>query len=179
MGIRTGALRGQHLREDCDQRRSVKCADSKSRIPGLVTDSLKEWFIPMTQDKAERHVIFASVVLMMLFAGLTLFVSSIVRANLGRDSVASTATFRTKCAMCHGPDGRGSAVGRSMTVPDLRSPEVQKHPDDQLAQIISDGKGAMPSFKNSLSEGQIHEMVAYIRSLHHPALVQGGREGIL
>jgi cytochrome c553 len=133
----------------------------------------------MTQDKPERYVIFASVFLMILFAGLTLFVSSIVRANLGPDSVASTATFRTKCAVCHGPDGRGSAVGRSMTVPDLRSPEVQKQPDDQLAQLISDGKGAMPSFKNSLSEGQIHGLVTYIRSLHRPALFLRGREGTL
>jgi mono/diheme cytochrome c family protein len=53
-----------------------------------------------------------------------------------------------------------------MNVPDLRSPAVQKLPDAQLAQIISDGKGGMPAFKNSLSEGQIHSLVAHIRSLH-------------
>jgi cytochrome c553 len=135
----------------------------------------------MPQDKTKRHLIFASIIflLLMLFFGLMLFVSSVVRANLGPDSVASTATFRTKCAMCHGPDGRGSAVGKSMNVPDLRSPEVQKLPDAQIAQIISDGKGAMPSFKNSLSEGQIHGLVTYIRSLHHPALFLRGREGTL
>jgi mono/diheme cytochrome c family protein len=67
--------------------------------------------------------------------------------------------------MCHGPDGSGSAVGKSLNVPDLRSPVVQKLPDAQLAQIISDGKGGMPSFKSSLSEDQVHSLVAYVRSL--------------
>jgi mono/diheme cytochrome c family protein len=119
----------------------------------------------MTQDKAERHVMFASTILLLLFVGLTLFVASIARATPGPDSTAASATFRTKCAMCHGQDGGGSEVGKSMKVPDLRSPVVQKLPDAQLAQVISDGKGAMPPFKSSLSEDQVHSLVAHIRSL--------------
>jgi mono/diheme cytochrome c family protein len=119
----------------------------------------------MTQDKTERHVMFASAILLMLFTGLALFVASIVQASPGPDSAASVATFRTKCAMCHGPDGSGSDVGKSMNVPDLRSPEVQKLPEAQLAQIISDGKGGMPSFKNSLSADQVQSLVAHVRSL--------------
>jgi cytochrome c6 len=119
----------------------------------------------MTQDKTEHHVMFASTILLVLFAGLTLFVVSTVQANPGPDSAASSATFRTKCAMCHGQDGSGSEVGKSMNVPDLRSAVVQKLPDGQLAQIISDGKGGMPSFKNSLSEDQVHSLIAHIRSL--------------
>ena len=118
----------------------------------------------MTQDKTERHVVFASAILLVLFVGLTLFVTSIVGASPVPDSVASP-TYRTKCAMCHGPDGAGSQVGKSMNVPDLRSPVVQKLPDAQLAEIISDGKGGMPSFKNSLSEDQVHSLVVHIRSL--------------
>ncbi len=53
-----------------------------------------------------------------------------------------------------------------MNVPNLRSPAVQKLPDAELAQVISNGKGGMPSFKSSLSEDQIHSLVAHIRSLH-------------
>ena len=67
--------------------------------------------------------------------------------------------------MCHGQDGSGSEVGKSLNVPDLRSPVVQKQPDAQLAQIISDGKGGMPPFKASLSEEQIQGLVGHIRSL--------------
>jgi len=119
----------------------------------------------MKQNKTEHHVMFASTILLVLFFGITVLVVSIVRADPGPDSAASSATFRTKCAMCHGPDGSGSEVGKSMNVPDLRSPVVQKLPDAQLAQIISDGKGGMPSFKNSISEDQVHSLVAHIRSL--------------
>ena|SRR6266850_2376220 len=119
----------------------------------------------MTQDKTERHAMFASAILLVLFVGLTLFVVSIVRASPGPDSAASSATFRAKCAMCHGQNGSGSEVGKSMNVPDLRSQAVQKLSDAELAQIISDGKGGMPSFKNSLSEDQVHSLVAHIRSL--------------
>jgi mono/diheme cytochrome c family protein len=119
----------------------------------------------MTQDKTERHVLLAAAILLVFFTGLTLLVVSIVQANPGPDSAAGLATFRTKCAMCDGPDGSGSEVGKSMNVPDLRSPEVQKLHDAQLAQIISDRKGGMPSFKNSLSTDQVHSLVAHIYSL--------------
>jgi cytochrome c6 len=118
----------------------------------------------MTQNKAQHHLIFGSTILLMLF-GLALFVVSIVRADPGPDSATSSATFRTKCAMCHGQDGAGSEVGKSMNVPDLRSSVVRKLPDAQLAQIISDGKGGMPSFKSSLSEAQIHDLVSHVRLL--------------
>jgi cytochrome c6 len=120
----------------------------------------------MTRDKTEHHVMFASTILLVIFVGLTLFVVSIVRANPVPDGAATSATFRTKCAMCHGADGSGSEVGKSMNVPDLRSPIVQKLPDAELVQVIANGKGGMPSFKNSLSEDQMHSLVAHIRSLH-------------
>ena len=120
----------------------------------------------MTQDKTERHVMFASIFLLMLIVGLALSVGSIVRAAPGPDATTSSATFRTKCAVCHGPGGAGSEVGKSMNVPDLRSQAVQKLSDAELAQAISNGKGGMPPFKSSLSEEQIRSLVSYVRSLH-------------
>jgi cytochrome c6 len=119
----------------------------------------------MMQDKIERHVTFVSLFLLMLFVALTLFVASIARANTAPDSADVSATFSTKCVMCHGPDGAGSQVGKSLNVPDLRSPAVQKLPDARLVQIISDGKGGMPPFKSSLSEDQIHSLAAHVRTL--------------
>jgi cytochrome c6 len=133
----------------------------------------------MNQDKPQHHMIFGALIFLVLFVGLTLHVVPIVEASPGPDSAASSARFRTKCAMCHGQDGGGSEVGKSMNVPDLRSPAVQKLSDAQVAQLISNGKGGMPSFKNSLSEAQIHSLVTYIRSLHHPAIILRGREGTL
>ena len=120
----------------------------------------------MNKDKPQHRMMLGSVIWRVFFVGLTLFVVSIVRASPAPDSAASSATFRTKCAMCHGQDGAGSEVGKSMNVPDLRSPAVQKLLDAELAQVIANGKGGMPSFKNSLSEEQIQSLVSFIRSLH-------------
>jgi mono/diheme cytochrome c family protein len=119
----------------------------------------------MIQDKTEQHLLFASTLLLLLFVVLALFVASIVRASPVPDSAASGATFRTKCAMCHGQDGGGSDVGKSMNIPDLRSAAVQKLPDSELTQVISNGKGGMPPFKDSLNEDQIRGLVAHVRSL--------------
>src|SRR5260370_5624091 len=108
----------------------------------------------MSRDKNRHYVICTSTILMALVVGLTLIPVTIARAKGGQDSAASKATFRTKCAMCHGQDGGGSEVGKSMNIPDLRSQAVQKLPDAALTQINSNGKAGMPSDKNSLSEDQ-------------------------
>ena len=119
----------------------------------------------MLRNKTQHSAIYTSVILTAVAASLTLFPISIVRANAAQGSAATTATFRTKCALCHGQDGSGSDVGKSMNVPDLRSDTVQKLPDTELAQVISNGKGGMPSFKNSLTADQIHALVTHIRTL--------------
>lgn len=76
------------------------------------------------------------------------------------------ATFKAKCAMCHGADGSGSTpVGKSLKIPDLRSTAVQGQSDSQLAATIADGKGKMPAYSKSLSPEQIQQLVAFIRGL--------------
>jgi mono/diheme cytochrome c family protein len=119
----------------------------------------------MLRDKIRESVTYTSVILTVVVAVLTLFLVSTARANSAQDSATATATFRTKCALCHGPDGSGSEVGKSMNVPDFRSEPVQKLSDAELAQVVSDGKGGMPSFKNSLTADQIHALVKHIRTL--------------
>ena len=72
------------------------------------------------------------------------------------------------CPMCHGADGKGNTpAGRTMKARDLGSPEVQKQSDEALAGVIANGKGSMPSFKASLTEAQIKQLVAFIRTLKH------------
>jgi cytochrome c6 len=119
----------------------------------------------MSRDKIRHYLIFSSSILTALIVGLTGFPISIPHANAAQASAVVAGTFKTKCAMCHGPDGAGSEVGKSMNVPDLRSEAVQGLADAELVQIISDGKGGMPSFKGSLSEVQIQALVKYVRVL--------------
>ena len=119
----------------------------------------------MLRDKTRHTLIYRSAILTAVAAALTLIPISVVRANHAQNSAGVSATFRTKCAMCHGEDGAGSDVGKSLNVPDLRSETVQKLPDTELAQAISNGKGGMPSFKGSLSADQIQALVKHIRTL--------------
>jgi mono/diheme cytochrome c family protein len=74
--------------------------------------------------------------------------------------------YKTKCAMCHGADGKGETpMGKKLNVRDLGSPEVQKQTDAELTTIISKGKGKMPPFEGKLTAEQIGQVVAQIREL--------------
>ncbi|MGA2353994.1 MAG: cytochrome c [Terriglobales bacterium] len=74
------------------------------------------------------------------------------------------SVFNSTCASCHGRNGTPTAVGKSLNAPDLGSTAVQSHTDADLHQIIANGKGNMPPFKNSLSDAQIDALIAYIRT---------------
>ncbi len=79
---------------------------------------------------------------------------------------AGEATYKAKCAMCHGADGKGeTAIGKVNKIRDLGSAVVQKQTDEELSGIIGNGKGKMPGYGKSLKPEQIKELVAYIRTL--------------
>jgi mono/diheme cytochrome c family protein len=119
----------------------------------------------MFRTKPRKSLTYNSAILAVFAACLTLIPILPSSTNAAQDSAATAATFKTKCALCHGPDGSGSEVGKSMNVPDFRSDAVQKLSDAELAQTVSDGKGGMPSFKGSLTADQIHTSVKHIRTL--------------
>jgi len=73
----------------------------------------------------------------------------------------AAATYKAKCAMCHGPDGKGGKMGTR----DFASPEVKAETDAQLTEIITKGKGKMPAYDGKLKDTEIKDLVTYIRSL--------------
>lgn len=73
----------------------------------------------------------------------------------------AAATYKAKCAMCHGPDGKGGKMGTR----DFASPGVKAESDAQLTEIITKGKGKMPSYEGKLKDTEIKDLVAHIRSL--------------
>src|SRR5215469_12120038 len=73
----------------------------------------------------------------------------------------AAATYKAKCAMCHGSEGKGGKMGTR----DFASPEVKAETDAQLAEIITAGKGKMPSYSGKLKDTEIKDLVTYIRSL--------------
>lgn len=81
-----------------------------------------------------------------------------------QDTAASL--YKTKCALCHAPDGSGSgSVGTQLNVPNLRLRQAQALTSDQWTQITEDGKGKMPAYKGRLSDDQIRQVVTYLREL--------------
>src|ERR1700720_2938309 len=74
--------------------------------------------------------------------------------------------YKTNCALCHSADGSGdSPSGKALHAKDLRFEEVQKQSDDALAEVITAGRGKMPSFGAKLKPDGVQKLVAYIRSL--------------
>lgn len=75
--------------------------------------------------------------------------------------------FQTHCVSCHGGQGRGDGAavsGLPQKPPDLGK-MARRHPDGDLAWKIAEGRGAMPGWKPTLSEGDIWDLVNFIRSL--------------
>jgi mono/diheme cytochrome c family protein len=113
----------------------------------------------------KRNVLVTSVLTVtlvcLLLGSATVAVAASAPGNDPGDS-----TFKSSCAMCHGQDGSGNtAVGKSMKIPDLHSAEVQKLSDEELAEVIGNGKNNMPPFKGSLNPDQIHDLVIHLRQL--------------
>lgn len=78
----------------------------------------------------------------------------------------AAALYKTKCAACHGADGKGeTAIGKANKMHDLASEDVQKQSDADLTTIITNGKNKMPAYGKSLKPDQVKDLVAYIRSL--------------
>lgn len=74
--------------------------------------------------------------------------------------------YKTKCAMCHGADGKGATpMGPKIGVRDFRSPVVAKETDAEMFTLTKDGKNKMPAYKGKLTDDQIKDLVKYIRTL--------------
>lgn len=87
-------------------------------------------------------------------------------AALGAAQSGGEATYKAKCQMCHGATGAGDTpAGKSMKVKSFSDPEVAKMSDAALIGITKNGSGKMPAYKDKLTDAQIKEVVAYIRTL--------------
>jgi YHS domain-containing protein/mono/diheme cytochrome c family protein len=86
------------------------------------------------------------------------------------DSIAQgKAVFMKRCVICHGEDGKGTGVLAATLDPkpaNLASDMMHDHSDGDLFWKISNGKGAMPSWKSTISEKDRWNLVNYIRSLN-------------
>lgn len=76
------------------------------------------------------------------------------------------ATYKAKCQSCHGAAGTPNpGIAKAMGVKPFSDPDVKKLSEADMIKATSDGKGKMPAFKGKLSDAEIKDTVAYLRTL--------------
>lgn len=85
------------------------------------------------------------------------------------DSDAGQKIFKKNCAMCHGAEGAGDGpMGKMLKPPPPSFTDAERmaqRPDEELITRIKEGKKPMPSYDGRLSDSQIQDILAFIRSL--------------
>lgn len=88
------------------------------------------------------------------------------RAAPAADSDPEATLFGSRCATCHGRDGRGHGPAAPPNVPDFTVASFQsERTDEAIARVIGEGRGLMPAFGEELTEAGIAAMVRYVRRL--------------
>ena len=107
------------------------------------------------------------VLAVIAIAGVAAFVSARSSAETAAAPADAAATYKSKCASCHGANGSGQTrAGKAMKLRDLRSAEVRGQGDEQLYAAIAKGKGKMPGYEKSLGADTCKALVAYVKQLN-------------
>jgi cytochrome c5 len=108
----------------------------------------------LEEENMKSRSVIPTILALLLVAALPL-------AAFGNDAAA---VFKTRCAMCHGPDGSGNTpMGKKIGAKALGSPEVQKLTDAELTKTITAGKGKMPEFGTKIPAAQVTDLVKVVR----------------
>lgn len=97
------------------------------------------------------------------------------QARASGDAAAGLEVHKKNCLKCHGPEGTGDGPASKLlkTKPAdwTDKAKLSKISDDELFKVISKGGDAvgksklMPAFADKLSEQDIRNVIAFIRSL--------------
>ena len=68
--------------------------------------------------------------------------------------------YTKHCANCHGANGKAILDG----APDLHINQLMSKTDEQLANTVKMGRGTMPSYQGLMTEEQIEDVIAYLRT---------------
>ena len=113
--------------------------------------------------RAER---FISIV----YVGMILSVASavLVAPGFGADLAKGKAIYADKCLKCHGEKGKGDgpkAEDLEKKPADYTDKEkMGKFTDADLKKAVREGKKPMPAFGKKLTDEQIDDVTAYIRT---------------
>jgi cytochrome c5 len=99
----------------------------------------------------------------------------LISALNDNSKVSGKAAYDQTCGRCHGPAGKGDEKADKffkVTIPRLRSAEVQGKSDSELREIITKGTSTMPpveiddsGFRHRLPPQLMDAVIAYVRTL--------------
>lgn len=125
----------------------------------------------MLKKSANRFFI---VKLWTLLALIGLVLSPLYAQNYPPDRERGKAVYEEHCQSCHGPSGRGDGpAADSLTVPPTNFQRFQSFlkSDEELLRSIEHGIvfSPMHSWRGQLTDGEMQDVVAYIRVLSQQA----------
>lgn len=94
--------------------------------------------------------------------GSSLVLFAIASAQTPVTGLTSNPIYEKNCVKCHGK----SAGGRKFGGPSLMSIKVSSASDEDLRNIIANGKGHMPKYEGKLTSEEIDALVHEIRGLN-------------
>jgi cytochrome c oxidase cbb3-type subunit III len=102
-------------------------------------------------------------VLIALFYAAPAFPQALQGHETSKSSQAGQQLFSSRCAGCHGLDGRGGEHAPNIAT----SSNVQELPDAALLRIVRNGipAGGMPAFGPSFDDAQLNAVVHYLHAL--------------
>jgi len=80
--------------------------------------------------------------------------------GIASDVFAGREIYLRDCTACHGESGEGKMPG----LPNFKEGQTLFKTDAMLMDIIRDGKGIMPSFGGLLTDEDIRNVAAYLRT---------------
>ena len=116
-----------------------------------------------------RRLLFCAALVSLTSLGFSSLGSKdLIASGKGGDPISGREIYVNTCIRCHGIDGKGT-LGMKLVPPpaDLTSPVVQNRLDGTLFRRIHEGKPntAMGAWKYSLSDEEIWDVLAYVRTL--------------
>lgn len=102
----------------------------------------------------------SSAALVGVMSGLMLLMTS--GTSNAADTNKGQQLFAANCAICHGQSGRSVMPG----APNFDRGEGLMRPDFTLLASIRAGKNAMPAYQGLLTDRDILDVIAFLRTLH-------------
>ena len=101
----------------------------------------------------------------ILFIGLGLLLG----CSKADNATDGEKLYNAACARCHGETGAGGQSLAGVQPRDLSDPAWQKTVrDEELRDLIQQGRGQMPGFGDALSLDKIDKVVKHLRVLKRP-----------